>query len=276
MVKPVISQGLTQPYYDGRTLHMSREDNRKVPSLQGLSEVKGVSIEREYADKELNVDVLSQDVTMFERFVNEQYDIIDMRWGSFKTSETPVTRDEFLRYCYTAVRARVARVRNERFQIRCDSEWQLVTGLASMLAQIGRVTLTAPSVTILPRWNTSHDEYVIADRSQFLSISQKLRMMAKDPDCKFIFADAISGDRNGDPVLMGLIPVRDEMGKLLRVRGQKDFDAIAGVSFFILDLDPEGLDGMALESHPLLMPPYFLRAAVVLQYMTRYSEVSVG
>lgn len=254
---------------------MSREDVRKSPSQQGLREVKGVSIERDYAEKELNVTVLSQDVTMFERFVNEQYDIVDMRWVSFKSTETPVTRDEFLRYAYTAVRTRVARVRNERFHVRCDSEWQLVTGLASMLAQIGRVTLAAPGVTIQPVWNSEHDKYLLT-REQFLAVSQKLRMMSKDPDCKFVFADAISGDRNGDPVLMALIPVRNELGQLVQVRGQKDFDAIAGVSFFILDLDPEGIRGVALESHPLLLPPYFLRMAVVMQYMTRYAEVSVG
>lgn len=254
---------------------MSREDVRKSPSLQGLREVKGVSIEREYAEKELNVDILAQDVSLFERFVNEQYDIVDMRWSAFKSTVAPVTKEEFLRYAYTAVRTRVARVRNERFHIRCDSEWQLVTGLASMLAQVGRVMLSAPAVTILPRWNTAHDPFLLS-YEDFLSISQRLRMMAKDSDTKFVFADAISGDRNGDPVLMALIPVRDELGRILRVRGQKDFDAIAGVSFFILDLDPEGLDGMALESHPLLMPPYLLRAAVVLQYMTRYSEISVG
>jgi hypothetical protein len=254
---------------------MSREDVRKSPSQKGLGEVKGVSIEREFAEKELQVTVLSQDVTMFERFVNEQYDIVDMRWSSYKSTETPVTRDEFLQYAYTAVRSRVARVRNERFHIRCDSEWQLVTGLASMLAQIGRVTLTAPSVTILPRWNDELDGNLIT-REKFLSISQKLRMMANDPDCKFVFADAISGDRSGDPVLMALIPVREDDGRIKLVRGQKDFDAIAGVSFFILDLDPEGIDGSALDNHPLLLPPYLLRMAVVMQYMTRYAEVSVG
>jgi len=253
---------------------MPRED--KVPSHKGLSEVKGVSVEREYADRELNVDILSQDVALFERFINEQYDIIDVRWSAYKTTETPVTRDEFLSYAYTAVRTRVARVQNERFHVRCDSEWQLVTGLATILAQIGRVILIDPSVTILPRWNADHNDKLIQTREQFHSISSRLRVMAKDPDCKFVFADAISGDRNGDPSLMALVPVRDELGKIIRIRGRKDFDAVAGVSYLILDLEPEGLEGHALEGHPLLMPPYFLRAAAVLQYMTRYAEVSVG
>jgi hypothetical protein len=103
-----------------------------------------------------------------------------------------------------------------------------------------------------------------------------LRVMAKDPDCKFIFADAISGDRRGDETLMALIPVRDELGRILEIRGQKDFDAVAGVAYFILDLQPENMDGRALTRHPLLMPPYFLRTAAVIQYMTRYAEVSVG
>lgn len=269
-------QGMIQPYYVGEDISiMSREDVRKSPSQQGLREVKGVSIERDTADKELFVTVLSKDVTWFERFVNEQYDIVDMRWSSYKSTETPVTREEFMRYAYTAVRTRVARVRNDRFQIRCDSEWQLVTGLASMLAQIGRVTLAVPGLTIQPLWNVDHDVHLLS-REEFLVISQKLRMMSKDPDCKFVFADAISGDKNGDPVLMALIPMRDELGRVIQVRGQKDFDAIAGVSFLILDLDPEGIGDMALVSHPLLLPPYFLRAAVVLQYMTRYAEVSVG
>lgn len=254
---------------------MSREDNRKVPSHQGLREVKGVSIEREYAEKELYVTVLSKDVAMFERFIGDQYDIIDARWVSFKSTETPVTKAEFLRYAYTAVRTRIARVRNERFHIRCDSEWQLVTGLASILAQVGRVTLAAPGVTILPQWNVTLDENLLT-REEFFSISQRLRMLAKDPDCKFIFADAISGDRSGDLVLMSLLPVRDELGRVLEIRGTKDFDAIAGVSYLLLDLDPEGLGEMALIPHPLLVPPFVLRAAVVWQYMTRYAEVSVG
>jgi len=252
---------------------MSRED--KVPSLKGLGEVKGVSIEREVADGELHVDILSQDTTLFERFVNDQYDIIDTRWNAYKGSVTPITRDDFLRYCYTAVRTRVARVRNEKFHIRCDSEWQLVTGLASILAQIGRVILTTPTVTILPRLDVRHDEYLITVE-EFYRISSNLRMMAKDPDCKFIFADAIAGDRRGDETLMALIPVRDELGRISVVRGYKDFDAVAGVAYFILDLQPEQLDGTALSRHPLMMPPYFLRTATVIQYMTRYAEVSVG
>lgn len=254
---------------------MSREESRKAPSHQGLREVKGVSIEREYAEKELYVTVLSQDVAMFERFVGDQYDIIDMRWGSFKSTDTPVSRDEFMRYAYTAVRTRIARVRNERFHIRCDSEWQLVTGLASILAQVGRVTLAAPGVTILPQWDARLDSNLLT-REEFHSLSQRLRMMAKDPDCKFVFADAISGDRSGDLVLMSLLPVRDEVGRIVEVRGTKDFDAIAGVSYLLLDLEPEGLGDLALIPHPLLVPPFVLRAAVVWQYMTRYAEVSVG
>lgn len=254
---------------------MSREDNRKVPSHQGLREVKGVSIEREYAEKELYVTVLSRDVAMFERFIGEQYDIIDARWVSFKSTDTPVTKDEFMRYAYTAVRTRVARVRNDKFHIRCDSDWQLVTGLASLLAQLGRVTLAAPGITIVPVWNVALDGSLLS-REEFFSISQRLRMLAKDPDCKFIFADGISGDKSGDLVLMSLLPVRNELGQVVEIRGTKDFDAIAGVSYLLLDLEPEGLGDMALIPHPLLVPPYVLRAAVVWQYMTRYAEVSVG
>lgn len=254
---------------------MSREE-RNTPSHKGLGEVKGVSTESDLARGELHVTVLSFDTTLFERYINDQFDIIGARWESFKSTDTPITRDEFMRYCYTAVRTRVARVRDEKFHIRCDSEWQLITGLATILAQIGRVTSTSLGVTIIPKWNDALNEYLLSTREEFQQISMKLRMMAREPHCKFIFADAISGDKRGDETVMALIPVRNELGQLVLVRGQKDFDAVAGVAYLLLDLHPEGIDGAALSGHPLLLPPYFIRRAVVETYMTRYAEISVG
>jgi len=253
---------------------MSREE--RIPSHKGLGEVKGVSTESDIARGELHVTVLATDTTLFERYINEQFNIIGARWEAFKSTETPITRDEFVRYCYTAVRTRVARVRDEKFHIRCDSEWQLITGLATMLAQIGRVTSTSLGVTIIPKWNEALNEFLIPTRDEFQTISMKLRMMAREPHCKFVFADAIGGDKRGDDTMMTLIPVRNELGQLTLVRGQKDFDAVAGVAYLILDLLPEGLDGVALSGHPLLTPPFFIRRAVVETYMTRYAEISVG
>jgi hypothetical protein len=272
-------------------IHIMMEDDnmsRNEDSTQlrkGLGDIKAVSTEREYASRKLDVMVLSKDITIFESWVNEQFELIDLRWTSYKSTTLPITSEEFLRYAYTAVRTRVARTRGDKFHIRCDAEWQLPTGIAAVLAQLGRIIADeGTTVTILPLWNSEHDDKLLSVE-EFLSISTRLRNIAREPSCKFVFAEAIAGDRKGDPVLMNLIPVRDSLGRIIRVRGHKDFDAIAGVSYLLLDLDPEGLDGHALEqmtddglsaAHILMVPPFFLRRAIVMQYLTRYSEISVG
>jgi len=250
---------------------MTRDDNRQ--SQSALGNIKGVSVERDYANGEVYVSVLSLDTALFERWINDQYDIMDSRWAAVKSSDLPISRDDFLKYCYTAVRTRVARVRDEKFPIRCDSPWMLPTGLATVLGMLGRAL--TPGATYLPMWDTANDDRITTSREEFHRLSARLRIIHDDAEVPFMFARGISGDRDGDSTLMVLLPVRDELGKLLKVRGQKDFDAIAAFAFLIFDLSRGDLDGLALDDYPALAPQ-FLRAAVIMQYMTRYAEISIG
>jgi len=249
---------------------MTRDD--KSQSQGAMSNIKGISIERS-ADGEVFVDVLSKDTAMFERFIDDQFEIMDVQWAAVKTSDLPISREDFKRYCYTAVRSRVARVRDEKFPIRCDAAWMLPTGLATILGMIGRALL--PGVTMLPRWDSSNDDKIITDRDEFTRLSGRLRILHNDGDTPFVFARAISGDKDGDATLMALLPVRDELGRLVKVRGTKDFDAIAAFAFFTLDLNRRDMDGLALDDYPTLAPA-LIRATVVMQYMTRYAEISIG
>jgi hypothetical protein len=188
----------------------------------------------------------------------------------------PVTQEDLIRYCYTAVKSRVSRVRNERFHTRCDDPWSLPTPIATALAGIGRVALEYPHMEIIPKWNVECDPMLLTQEETRV-VTQRLRAVERDQDAKLLFARAISGDKTGDEALMALVPVRDAMGRVVELTSRSDFDPIAGLVYLLMGLEPSLTpDESVLPTHPLLMSPVYIRTAALLMQMHRFVEAGVA
>jgi len=239
--------------------------------LKGLSGVEIVHSERYVGQERLEVSVLSE-YGVFDEFVTGLYETMDARWGMYHQGVVfPVTFDVFKQYAYTAVCARVMRTRNERFHIRCDDAWAVPAPLAAILAGLGRVTLEAPVLTIVP----AIDKELIAlamKYDEWALTSRLLRAAEVDPNCKFVFAHAIAGDKEGDEALMSLIPVTDETGRLVELRQRYEIHPIAAAAYLILGLAPQGLGSETLSVYPLLRSPHFIRIAGVTAFLHRFYD----
>jgi hypothetical protein len=246
--------------------------------LKGLDLARFVSAERTIGNEVLEVTVL-KDEDIFEGFVTSMYDAIASTWEMYHPGGTfPVTHEQFTRYSYTAVRARVARVRNERFHVRCDDSWTVPAPLASVLAGLGVVELEAPVVQIRPKWNSELDDKLLA-REEWELISRRLRAVEKDENAKFVFAHAIEGGRAGDEALLCLIPVRDaETGRIAQLEGgfRMDPDPVAAIAYLILGLEPYNTEGLTLPPHVLRSSPWTFRVRGVLSMIERFAEASVA
>lgn len=245
--------------------------------LKGLDLSRFVTADRTIGSEVLEVTVLSDEL-IFDRFVDSVFDAIASRWELFHAGQVfPVTQTDFQRYAYTAVKARVARVRNERFHVRCDDSWAVPAPLAAVLAGLGAVTLEAPIVEIVPKWDVRHDAKLLTYQEWTL-ISRRLRSIEKDPNAKFVFAHAIEGGKQGDEALMALLPVRDETGRIIQLEGpaRMDLDPVAAMAYLILGLDPEGARGLALPAHVLRTSPYYIPAVGLVHFVEKFAEAAVG
>lgn len=239
--------------------------------LKGM-QVSGLHVERSIADSEVEVTVLN-DPQIFSRYVANIYDAISYRWLSDHVNGTPpVDAEEFLRYAITAVRTRVARVNNERFTSRCDDPWCLPAQLAVPINGIGRVTAERKIITINPAWNKALDPQLLGQQEQ-RRVTRRMKDMTEYQGSKFVMVDALAGQRDGDEILMSLVPVRDEHGAITELRSDYDIDPIAAAVYLICGLYPQALDGVALPSHPLLMSASYIRTAGVLAFLDTLAEV---
>lgn len=247
--------------------------------LKGFGEITKLGSNRLIVD-EVQDMVLWQyrsDSEIFERFVLDIWDVYNERWGMYHNGQPlPVTSDEFLRYAYTAVKTRVSRVRNERFQFRCDGPWQLPAPLAVAINGIGRVSLEAPVVTILPAWNPEYDPYLITNEREWYRITERLRAVGADPDCKIILIKQLAGDRTGDENVMSLVPVRDEAGRLVRLHGDHPVDAVAATVYLISGFQSDVYGEITLRTHPQRLPAYYMETAALVQYMWRYVDTAAA
>jgi len=240
--------------------------------LKGLREATAIHAERVIVVEEVEVEALS-DTEIFTSYVTKVYNALTYRWSMDHIGGTPtVSLEVFIRYCLTAVNSRLGRVNNERTNVRCDARWCLPPQIAVPINGMGRVNLERPVALIKPMWPHALDGEIMS-YEEWHATSQLLRGMTEYPGSKFVMADALSGDRTGDDVLMSLIPVRDENGRIITLRSSYDIDAIAAVSYLICGLNPRSLDGTTLPDHPLLMSPSFIRVAGLLQYMDQLAEI---
>lgn len=209
--------------------------------------------------REVKVPVFGTDDSLFRVFIDATYDSHVYKWeAAHQTGSFTVTRDEWMRYAYTALRSRLARVNDDHGQIRSDAEWQIPSMLASVLNAIGRVTIDGPAMQYTPKWNEAYNDMVM-DKSEWALVTAKLRALASDRDhAKFVFVRSLSGDRNGDRMIMDLIPVRDEMGAIKRLHSDQPVDGVAAFVYLAAGFAPEVFENLTLEVHPRVLPKRYL------------------
>jgi hypothetical protein len=236
-----------------------------------------VGSERSVVEEVLEVTVFSEDATLFTSFVSDVYDAIAAQY-SIHSGQVPglfpVTREEFVDYAFTALRTRVARVNNDRFPIRCNDPWQLPSVLAAAINGIGRVSLETPVVTITPVWNHAYDDHVLDVRT-WNSVTQRLRAVAANSEMKLVLVKALADDKSGDENILSLVPVRDELGRIIQLRKREhEVDPIAAVVYLLAGFAPEIYAGLTLATHPLLLPPYYITVAALHQNLWRLADVA--
>lgn len=248
--------------------------------LKGLGEITKLGTNRLIVDEVQDMILWRNgeaDAALFNQFVGDIWNVYNDRWGMYHNGqELPVNQEDFLRYAYTAVKTRVARTRGDRFHLRCDDPWQLPAPLAVAINGIGRVSLEAPVVTLLPQWNEVFDDHVILDQREWHRITQRLRSIGQDPDAKIILIKALAGDPTGDENIMSLVPVRDEEGRLVRLHSTRTVDAVAATVYLISGFHPAVYDGYSLRTHPQLLPPFYMEAAALTQYLWRYVDTAAA
>lgn len=252
-----------------------RRDNPSGWSLSGFASAELPRTQRYIAEEEVLVRVLS-DTDVFERFVLESFNSINLRWQARTQSDLPFDSDEYKRYYYTALRTRVARVNNERFHVRCDDPWALNPVFAAVLAGIGLVVLETPAITYRPVWDPTHDAMLMSKDEQ-ANMTRRINSLVDVEGMKFLPIKAIAGDRTGVAEIMQILPMRDAKGRITKLSSVTDFDPLAAVAYLIGGLSPELWDGQSLPSHPQLMPKFFLdKAALLSEIYYKLSEAGIG
>lgn len=160
---------------------MPRIDKMMLKSQSGSFPVGS---ERTVVEEVMTMAVFSEDASLFTQFVTDIYDAIASQYvivSGGRPMDFPVTLDEFVKYAFTAVKTRTARVNNERWPIRTNDPWQLPSVLAAAINGIGIVTIERPIVTIVPVWNPAYDEYLLSVR-EWNAITQRLRAVAANSE----------------------------------------------------------------------------------------------
>lgn len=242
-----------------------------------------VGSERTVVEEVVTMVVFKNDAQLFIEFVGDVYEAIASQYvivSGGRPMDFPVTREEFVKYAFTAVKTRVARVSNktvsvpgDRWPIRTNDSWQLPSVIAAAINGIGVVSKEEPIVTLVPVWNPDYDEMLLTVR-EWNSITQRLRAVAGNSEMKVIFVKAIADDKFGDEALMSLVPIRDEMGRVVRLGSHHTVDTIAAVVYLLAGFDPDVYAGVTLATHPMLLPPYYVTAAALHQGLWRLSNVA--
>jgi len=238
---------------------------------------------RTAAEEKMELSVFKNDADLFIEFVGDIFDAIEVEFSTIAGcgDELPFTKSDFVKYAFTAMCSRVRRVTNDRspingakFEIRTDHPWKLPANIAVVINAVGRVTLEMPVITIEPVWNHAYDEYVLTE-SAWHRITQKISAVSKAQGMKLVLVNALASDKTGDDMLMSLVPVRDEMGRIVQI-GHKTIpvDPAAASVFIISGFDPEIYAGVNLALHPMLLPPYYITVGALRQNLWRLSDVA--
>lgn len=252
---------------------MPRIDKSMLKSQNGSF---SIGSERTVAEEVLHMPVFQSDASLFEEFVGDVYDSIETQYITASGQEVglPFTKVEFLAYAFTGIRTRLARVNDDRFYIRCDDTWQMPAILAAIFNSIGRVQIEDPVVTVYPVWNVAYDGFLLT-RIEWIRITQLIRGVARNQNIKLVLVNSLAGDRSGDEVLLSLIPVRDEQGRIVRISHKtQPVDAIAAAVYIIAGFAPDIYAGVSTALHPMLLPPYYITVGALRQNLWRLTDAA--
>lgn len=238
---------------------------------------------RTTAEEKMEMPVFKNDAALFVEFVGSIYDSIETEYVTVAGcgTELSFSKGDLVRYAFTAMCARVRRVNNDnspvngqRFDIRCDHPWRIPAAIAAVVNSVGRVMLENPVITIVPVWNHEYDDQVLTE-PQWHRVSQQLAATSHAQNMKLTLVQALAGDRSGDEMLMSLIPVRDEMGRIVQISHRtQPVDPIAAAVYVISGFDPEIYAGVNLALHPLLLPPYYVTVGTLRQNLWRLTDAA--
>jgi len=214
--------------------------------------------------REVRVAVFATDDLLFRQFVDATYDAHVYKWeASHSQGSFLVSREEWMKYAFTALRSRLARVNDDSGQIRSDDEWQIPSMIATVLNAIGRVTIDGPAMQYTPVWNTEFNAMVLS-RAEWAQITTKMRALASDREnAKFVFVRSLTGDRSGDRMIMDLIPVRDANGRIVRLHSEQPVDGLAAFVYLACGFLPDVFSNLTLEVHPRVLPRRYIETDVV-------------
>jgi len=214
--------------------------------------------------KEVRLLVFTTDDALFRQFIAATYRSHVYKWESaHPTGSFTVTEEEWYRYALTALRSRIARVNDDHGQIRSDAEWQIPSMIAAVLNGIGRVTIDEPAMVYTPVWNPRYDALLLS-KEEWADITARMRGLAADREyTKFVFVRNLTGDRTGDPMIMDLIPVRNELGNIVELRSKQPVDGVAAFVYLAMGFLPEEYAVFDLTIHPRALPPKKIETAVV-------------
>jgi len=254
--------------------------------FKGQSGSFTIGSERTTAEEVLVMPVFQSDAELFVGFVADVWSSIESQYISAVGQDValPFTQEELVRYAFTGMRARLGRVNDNRtdlapttrvrFDIRCDDPWQMPAIIAAVLNSIGRVQLEDPVITIYPVWNPAYDEYVMT-RTEWLRVTQLLRGVSRNTQMKLVLVNSLSGDRTGDEMLLSLVPVRDELGRIVRIAHKtQPVDAVAAAVYIIAGFAPDIYAGVSTALHPLLLPPFYITVGALRQNMWRLTDAA--
>lgn len=238
---------------------------------------------RAAAEEKMEMTVFQTDAELFAQFVGDMYVSIETAYETVapNSSGLSFTLEDFTKYAFTAMAARVRRITNDhslingaRFEIRCDAPWALPATLAAVINAVGRVTMESPVITIEPVWNHAYDDQVLTE-AQWYRISQAIRATERVVGMKLVLVNQLAKDPSGDDALMSLIPVRDEMGRIMQLGHRTTpVDPAAAAVYLISGFDPDIYAGVSLALHPLLLPPFYVTAGEVRQNLWRLTDVA--
>lgn len=242
-----------------------------------------VSSRRAAAEEKMEMTVFKADSSLFAEFVGEVYQAIEQQFRTISGhgAEMPFTEVDLVKYAFTAMCTRVRMItrdrtpiNGERFDIRCNDPWRIPAVLAGIINAVGMVTVEQPVITIIPVWNHELDDQVLTV-AQWHRVGQAIQATSRAEGMKMVLVESLASDRTGDDMLMTLIPVRDEMGRIQQISHRTlPVDPAAAAVYIISGFDHEIYAGVSLALHPLLLPPYFVTVGEVRQNLWRLSDVA--
>lgn len=204
----------------------------------------------------------------FTKMVWEQ---IDSFCNAHGMPETPVSEEELRLYFQTALHTRVARVRNERIDIRVEDRWALPYPMQYVVSAIGRVELESPAVVLVPQMAPKVDRL---DRAQWDSVSRRLRSLVP---LGLRVASALEAKREGVARVMRLMIT--EQGDDILIEDTQLFsvtDALTARSASLRVDSSQVPEETARANNPVWATGYTMWGRELITFQHKYVEAGIN